>query len=162
MYDGGPVACAGDQSMHDLWIRFKNCFGQNRDPRRPSFWSKNENNLEINQSPVSPENLSKLINLISDGTISGKIAKTIFEIMSKEDKDPNIIVEEKGLKQESDPKALEDLIQNVLSSNEDKVKEYKSGKDKLFGFFVGQVMKESKGKGNPQMINKILKEKLNG
>ena len=74
--------------------------------------------------------------------------------------DPNIIVEKKGLKQESDPKALEDLIQKVLSSNEDKVKEYKSGKDKLFGFFVGQVMKESKGKGNPQMINKILKENL--
>ena len=122
----------------------------------------NENNLEINESPISPENLSKLINLISDGTISGKIAKTIFEIMSKEDKDPNFIVEEKGLKQESDPKALEGLIQKVLDSNEDKVKEYKSGKDKLFGFFVGQVMKESKGKGNPQMINKILKDKLNG
>ena len=122
----------------------------------------NEKNLEINQSPISPENLSKLINLISDGTISGKIAKTIFEIMSKEDKDPSIIVEEKGLKQESDPKALEALIQKVLSSNEDKVKQYKSGKDKLFGFFVGQVMKESKGKGNPQLINKILKEKLNG
>ena len=120
----------------------------------------NEKNLEINQSPISPENLSKLINLISDGTISGKIAKTIFEIMSKEDKDPSIIVEEKGLKQESDPKALEALIQKVLSSNEDKVKQYKSGKDKLFGFFVGQVMKESKGKGNPQLINKILKENL--
>ena len=122
----------------------------------------NEKNLEISQSPISPENLSKLINLISDGTISGKIAKTIFEIMSKEDKDPSIIVEEKGLKQESGPKALEALIQKVLSSNEDKVKQYKSGKDKLFGFFVGQVMKESKGKGNPQLINKILKEKING
>ena len=122
----------------------------------------NENNLEISESPISPENLSKLINLISDGTISGKIAKSIFEIMSKEDMDPNIIVEEKGLKQESDPKALENIIQKVLSTNEDKVKEYKSGKDKLFGFFVGQVMKESKGKGNPQIINKILKEKLNG
>ncbi len=122
----------------------------------------NEKNLEINQSPIGPENLSKLLNLISDGTISGKIAKTIFEIMSKGDKDPNVIVQEKGLKQESDPNALEDLIQKVLSSNEDKVKEYKNGKDKLFGFFVGQAMKESKGKGNPQMINKILKEKLNG
>ena len=122
----------------------------------------NEKNLEITESPISPKNLSKLINLISNGTISGKIAKTIFEIMSKEDMDPNIIVEKKGLKQESDPKALEDLIKKVLSTNEDKVKEYKSGKDKLFGFFVGQVMKESKGKGNPQMINKILKEKLNG
>ncbi len=122
----------------------------------------NEKNLEISQSPIGPQNLSKLLNLISDGTISGKIAKTVFEIMSREDKDPNIIVKEKGLKQESDPKALEALIQKVLSSNEDKVKEYKSGKDKLFSFFVGQAMKESKGKGNPQLINKILKEKLNG
>ena len=122
----------------------------------------NEKNLEITESPISPKNLSKLINLISNGTISGKIAKTIFEIMSKGDKDPNIIVEEKGLKQESDPKAIEALIQKVLNSNEDKVKQHKSGKDKLFGFFVGQVMKESKGKANPQIINKILKEKLNG
>ena len=122
----------------------------------------NEKNLEISQSPIGPQNLSKLLNLISDGTISGKIAKTVFEIMSNDDKDPNIIVKEKGLKQESDPKALEALIQKVLSSNEDKVKEYKSGKDKLFSFFVGQAMKESKGKGNPQLINKILKEKLNG
>ena len=122
----------------------------------------NEKNIEISESPISAENLSKLINLISDGTISGKIAKTVFEIMSKNNKDPNIIVKEKGLKQESDPKALEKLIQKVLSSNDDKVKEYKSGKEKLFSFFVGQAMKESKGKGNPQMINKILKEKLNG
>tara|TARA_Y100001935_G_scaffold252889_1_gene257761 strand:- start:72 stop:1535 length:1464 start_codon:yes stop_codon:yes gene_type:complete len=122
----------------------------------------NEKNLEISESPIGPQNLSKLLNLISDGTISGKIAKTVFEIMSKENKDPNIIVKEKGLKQESDPKALEALIQKVLSSNEDKVKEYKNGKEKLFSFFVGQAMKESKGKGNPQLINKILKEKLNG
>ena len=120
----------------------------------------NEKNLEINQSPISPENLSKLLNLISDGTISGKIAKTIFEIMSKGDKDPNVIVQEKGLKQESDPNALEDLIQKVLSSNEDKVKEYKNGKDKLFGFFVGQVMKNSGGKANPKLVNEILKKKL--
>ena len=78
------------------------------------------------------------------------------------DQDPQKIVEEKGLKQESDPKALEELINNVIMNNADKVKEYKSGKDKLFGFFVGQAMKESKGKGNPQLINKILKDKLNG
>ena len=69
---------------------------------------------------------------------------------------------EKGLKQESDPKAIEELINKVIENNSDKVAEYKSGKDKLFGFFVGQAMKESKGKGNPQLINKILKEKLNG
>ena len=122
----------------------------------------NEKNLEISESPVSSNNLSKLINLIKDGTISGKIAKTIFEEMINGDQDPQKIVEEKGLKQESDPKALEELIDKVIMNNTDKVKEYKSGKDKLFGFFVGQAMKESNGKGNPQLINKILKDKLNG
>ena len=122
----------------------------------------NEKNLEISQSPVSAKNLSKLINLIKDGTISGKIAKTVFEQMIDGDQDPLIIVKEKGLKQESDPKAIEELINKVIENNSDKVAEYRSGKDKLFGFFVGQAMKESKGKGNPQLINKILKEKLNG
>ena len=122
----------------------------------------NEKNLEISQSPVSAKNLSKLINLIKDGTISGKIAKTVFEQMIDGDQDPLIIVKEKSLKQESDPKAIEELINKVIENNSDKVAEYKSGKDKLFGFFVGQAMKESKGKGNPQLINKILKEKLNG
>ena len=122
----------------------------------------NEKNLEISESPVSSNNLSKLINLIKDGTISGKIAKTIFEEMINGDQDPQKIVEEKELKQESDPKALEELIDKVIMNNTDKVEEYKSGKDKLFGFFVGQAMKESKGKGNPQLINKILKDKLNG
>ena len=122
----------------------------------------NEKNLEISESPVSSDNLSKLINLIKDGTISGKIAKTIFEEMIDGDKDPQTIVDQKGLKQESDPKALEELINKVIKNNTSKVEEYKSGKEKLFGFFVGQVMKESKGKGNPQLINKILKEKLNG
>ena len=122
----------------------------------------NEKNLEISQSPVNAKNLSKLINLIKDGTISGKIAKTVFEQMINGDQDPLTIVKEKGLKQESDPKAIEELINKVIENNSDKVAEYKSGKDKLFGFFVGQAMKESKGKGNPQLINKILKEKLNG
>ena len=122
----------------------------------------NEKNLEISDSPVSAKNLAKLINLIKDGTISGKIAKTIFEKMIEGDEDPQKIVEENGLKQESDPKALEKLINKVIENNADKVAEYKSGKDKLFGFFVGQVMKDSKGQANPQLINKILKEKLNG
>ena len=126
------------------------------------FAALNEKNLEISESPVSSNNLSKLINLIKDGTISGKIAKTIFEEMIDGDKDPQTIVDQKGLKQESDPKALEELINKVIKNNTSKVEEYKSGKEKLFGFFVGQVMKESKGKGNPQLINKILKEKLNG
>ena len=120
----------------------------------------NNKNLEISESPISSKNLSKLINLIKDGTISGKIAKTIFELMMDSDKDPQKIVEEKGLKQESDPKALEALIDKVIADNPDKVKEYKSGKEKLFGFFVGQAMKASNGKANPQLVNDILKKKL--
>ena len=120
----------------------------------------NNKNLEISESPISSKNLSKLINLIKDGTISGKIAKTIFELMIDSDKDPQKIVEEKGLKQESDPKALEALIDKVIVDNPDKVKEYKSGKEKLFGFFVGQAMKDSNGKANPQLVNDILKKKL--
>jgi len=120
----------------------------------------NEKNLEISQSPISAKNLSKLINLIKDGTISGKIAKSVFEIMVEGDKDPQTIIEEKGLKQQSDPKQLEKLIDKVINDNQDKVKEYKSGKEKLFGFFVGQTMKVSDGKANPQLVNEILKKKL--
>ena len=88
------------------------------------------------------------------------IAKTIFELMMDGDNDPKTIVEETNLKQESDPKALEALIDKVIVDNPDKVKEYKSGKEKLFGFFVGQVMKASNGKANPQLVNDILKKKL--
>ena len=124
------------------------------------FAALNEKNLEITESPISAGNLSKLINLIKDGTISGKIAKTVFEQMMEGDKDPQKIVEEKGLKQESDPKALEVLIDKVIDDNRDKATEYKSGKVKLFGFFVGQVMKVSGGKANPQLVNEILKKKL--
>ena len=124
------------------------------------FAALNEKNLEITESPITAGNLSKLINLIKDGTISGKIAKTVFENMMEGDKDPKKIVEEKGLKQESDPKALEALIDKVIDDNREKATEYKSGKVKLFGFFVGQVMKVSGGKANPQLVNEILKKKL--
>ena len=120
----------------------------------------NEKNIEITESPISSKNLSKLINLIKDGTISGKIAKSVFEIMRDGDKDPITIVEEKGLKQQSDPKELENLINKVIAENPKNVEAYKSGKDKLFGFFVGQVMKNSNGKANPKLVNEILKKKL--
>ena len=101
-----------------------------------------------------------MINLIKDGTISGKIAKTVFEEMIKKDIDPEKIVKDKGLKQQSDPKELEKIISKILENNDDKVKQYKSGKEKLFGFFVGQAMKETQGKGNPNLINDILKKML--
>ena len=121
----------------------------------------NNKSIEITESPITSENLAKLINLIKDGTISGKIAKNVFEIMADSGKDPKKIVEEKGLKQQSDPKELEKIIDKVISDNPKNVEAYKLGKDKLFGFFVGQVMKQSNGKANPQLVNEILKKKLN-
>ena len=141
--------------------------GKNRDMKLAVNWITgelfavlNNKNLEISQSPISAKNLAKLINLIKNGTISGKIAKSIFEDMINGDIDPQVIVEEKGLKQQSDPKALEVLIEKIINENRDKAIEYKQGKEKLFGFFVGQVMKNSGGKANPQMVNEILKAKL--
>jgi len=120
----------------------------------------NKNNLNILQSPVSAKNLSSLIKMISSGKISGKIAKDVFEKMQGGDKDPEMIVKKEGLTQQSDPKKLEEIVNNVLSKNQDKVTQYKSGKEKLFGYFVGEVMKVSKGKANPQLVNQILKNKL--
>ena len=141
--------------------------GKNKDMKLAVNWITgelfavlNDKNLEMSQSPISAKNLAKLINLIKNGTISGKIAKSIFEDMINGDIDPQVIVEEKGLKQESDPKALEVLIEKIINENRDKAIEYKQGKEKLFGFFVGQVMKNSGGKANPQMVNEILKAKL--
>ncbi len=120
----------------------------------------NERNLDITESPISAKNLSKLVDLIKKGIISGKIAKSVFELMAENDQDPQKIIEEKNLKQESDPKELEKLIDKVINENPDKVKEFKLGKVKLFGFFVGQAMKISGGKANPQLINELLKKKL--
>ena len=141
--------------------------GKNKDMKLAVNWITgelfavlNNKNLEIKQSPVSAKNLAILINLIKNGTISGKIAKTVFELMLDGDKDPQKIVEEKGLKQQSDPKALEELIDKIINNNREKAIEYKEGKEKLFGFFVGQAMKASGGKANPQLINEILKKKL--
>jgi len=141
--------------------------GKNKDMKLAVNWITgelfavlNNKNLEISQSPVSAKNLAILVNLIKNGTISGKIAKTVFELMLEGDKDPQKIVEEKGLKQQSDPKALESLIDKIINDNRDKAIEYKQGKEKLFGFFVGQAMKASGGKANPQLINEILKKKL--
>ena len=120
----------------------------------------NKKNLSISQSPVSAKNLSTLIKMIKTGKISGKIAKEVFDKMQTGNKDPKQIVENEGLLQQSDPKELEKIIVAVISKNQDKVEQYKSGKEKLFGYFVGEVMKSSKGKANPQLVNEILKKKL--
>ena len=120
----------------------------------------NRKNISISESPISAKNLSSLIKMISSGKISGKIAKAVFEKMQDGDKDPKQIVDKEGLLQQSDPKELEKIIVTVISKNQDKVSQYKSGKEKLFGYFVGEVMKASKGKANPQLVNEILKKKL--
>lgn len=124
------------------------------------FGALNKAGIDLAQSPVSPEQLGGLVDLISDGSISGKIAKEVFADMFETGKDAKQVVEEKGLKQVSDEGAIISMIDKVLASNQDKVDEYRSGKDKLFGFFVGQVMKASKGQANPGMVNQILKQKL--
>ncbi|MCB0753089.1 MAG: Asp-tRNA(Asn)/Glu-tRNA(Gln) amidotransferase subunit GatB, partial [Ignavibacteriae bacterium] len=120
----------------------------------------NEQKLTFSNFPISAENLGKLINLITTNKISSKIAKDIFPILLEENKDPNIIVEEKGLTQITDTSAIESAIDNVINNNPAQVDEFKSGKEKVIGFLVGQVMKETKGKANPQMVNDILREKL--
>jgi aspartyl-tRNA(Asn)/glutamyl-tRNA(Gln) amidotransferase subunit B len=123
----------------------------------------NNNNLEIKASPISPKHLGQMISLIEKGTISGKIAKTVFLDMWKTGKDPEAIVKEKGLVQITDPAAVEKIIDEVLAANAQQVDDHKTGKKKnLFGFFVGAVMKASKGQANPELVNQILQKKLNG
>ncbi len=120
----------------------------------------NKAGLDINSSPISPQKMVGLLDLIKDNTISGKIAKQVFELMIESGKEASSIVEEQGLKQVTDSSAIEKAIDEVLAANADKVAEYRSGKDKLFGFFVGQVMKATGGKVNPATLNDLLKKKL--
>jgi aspartyl-tRNA(Asn)/glutamyl-tRNA(Gln) amidotransferase subunit B len=124
------------------------------------FGRLNKLGLTIEQSPVSASALGELVDLISDNTISGKIAKTVFEKMFETGKPAKKIVEEEGLVQVTDTGAIEKAIDEVMAANADKLAEYRSGKDKLFGFFVGQVMKATGGKANPAMLNDLLKKKL--
>jgi aspartyl-tRNA(Asn)/glutamyl-tRNA(Gln) amidotransferase subunit B len=124
------------------------------------FARLNKNNLSINDSKVSPDKLGGLLELITTNVISGKIAKQVFDLMFETGKEAKIIVEEENLQQVTDTGAIEAVIDQVLQSNQDKVAEYLNGKDKLFGFFVGQAMKNSGGKANPEMVNAILLKKL--
>ncbi|HMN49994.1 MAG TPA: Asp-tRNA(Asn)/Glu-tRNA(Gln) amidotransferase subunit GatB [Ignavibacteriaceae bacterium] len=120
----------------------------------------NEKKIDILDFPITPVNLGKLINLINDGTISGKIAKEVFNFMLIDNSNPELIVKEKNLIQISDTGEIELIIKKIIDTNPDQVQEYRSGKEKVFGFFVGQVMKQSKGKANPKLVNEILKKKL--
>ena len=117
-------------------------------------------NIDIKDCPLTPKNLAGMLKMIDNGTISGKIAKTVFEEMYRTGKPADTIVKEKGLLQISDEEGLSRIVDEVLAKNSDQVEQYRKGKDKLFGFFVGETMKATKGKANPQLVNKLLKEKL--
>ena len=144
---------------------------QNSDPRdvaeRAANWmtgelfgALNKRGLEIAQSPVSPAHGAELLALMADGTLSGPLSKQVFELMLESGEGPTVLADRHGLKQVSDTGALEAAIDEVLAANPDKLAEYRSGKDKLFGFFVGQVMKASGGKANPALVNELLKKAL--
>lgn len=117
-------------------------------------------NKEVEESPISPGQLAELLKLMEKGTISGKIAKTVFEEMFNSGKNPQVIVEEKKLVQITDEKEIGKIVEEVLKENPDAVEEYGKGKEKAIGHLVGQVMRKTQGKANPQLVNKILKEKL--
>ena len=124
------------------------------------FGALNRRGESIEQSPVSPQQSAELLALVADGTISGTIAKQVFEIMLETGQGAGAIVEEHGLRQTSDTGAIDAEIDKMLAANADKVAEYKAGKEQLFGFFVGQTMKAMQGKGNPKLVNERLRAKL--
>jgi len=124
------------------------------------FGMLNEKKVELKDSPVSAENLGKLVELVTSNVINGKTAKDVFAIMADTGADPEKIVEEKGLKQVTDTGAIEAIVDEVIASSPDNVAAYKGGKTNLIGWFVGQVMKKSQGKANPGVVNNLLKQKL--
>jgi aspartyl-tRNA(Asn)/glutamyl-tRNA(Gln) amidotransferase subunit B len=143
--------------------------GAKRDPKKAANWvitellgALNKMGKDIETSPITPDHLGGLLDLIEDNTISGKIAKDVFVIMIETGEEPAAIVEAKGLKQVTDTGAIEKIVDEVIAANPEQLAAYRGGKDKLLGFFVGQVMKLSQGKANPDMVNDLLKTKLQG
>lgn len=120
----------------------------------------NQNGMEIQDAKVKPALLADMLNLLDEGTISGKMAKTVFEEMFASGKDPQTIIKEKGLVQISDADALLPLIEEIVNNNPKVLQDYKNGKEKAFGFFIGQIMKMTRGQANPEIVNKLLKERL--
>jgi len=126
------------------------------------FGALNRLGIGIGQSPVSAGQLGALIDLIADGTVSGRLAKDVFAEMVASGADPAVIVEAKGLRQVTDSAAVGATIDRILATQADKVAEYRAGRDKLYGFFVGQIMRATEGKANPALVNQLLKKKLAG
>ncbi|MBB2170149.1 Asp-tRNA(Asn)/Glu-tRNA(Gln) amidotransferase subunit GatB [Gluconacetobacter aggeris] len=160
-YDAGVLVA--EQATAD----FYETVARGRDPRLAANWvigdffaALNRTGRTIQDSPISADALGGMLDLITDGTINGKIAKDVFEEMLESGESAAEIVERKGLRQVTDTGAIDAAVQAVLDKNPDKLAEYRSGKDKLFGFFVGQVMKAMAGKGNPALVNEALKKVL--
>jgi aspartyl-tRNA(Asn)/glutamyl-tRNA(Gln) amidotransferase subunit B len=156
-------------ASRELADYFESCVALHANAKAVSNWMMgeitrglNDTGTSIDTCPVSPRLLADLLKLMEGGTISGKIAKTVFDEMWKSGKEPAVIVQEQGLVQVSDSGAIEAIIDEILTREAGQVAEYRSGKDKLFGFFVGQVMKASKGKANPTVVNELLLGKLKG
>jgi aspartyl-tRNA(Asn)/glutamyl-tRNA(Gln) amidotransferase subunit B len=148
---------------------FEDVAGSCGDAKQAANWitgalaaALNKSDLDIAASPVSAEHLAGLIRRIQDNTISGKIAKQVFEAMWAGAGDADQVIEARGLKQITDTGAIETMIDAIIQANPQQVEQYRAGKEKVFGFFVGQVMKQSQGKANPQQVNALLKEKLKG
>ncbi|GIL37857.1 Asp-tRNA(Asn)/Glu-tRNA(Gln) amidotransferase subunit GatB [Roseiterribacter gracilis] len=160
-YDAGVLVAEQERAA------FYEEVAKGRDPKLAANWTitellgvLNREGKDLADSPVSAAKLGGLIDLISDNTISGRIAKEVFAEMVETGKEAAAIVEEKGLRQVVDTGAIDKLVDEVMAANQDKVAEYRGGKDKLFGFFVGQAMKVSGGKANPALLNETLKKKL--
>jgi aspartyl-tRNA(Asn)/glutamyl-tRNA(Gln) amidotransferase subunit B len=161
-YDAGVIT-----SSKTLADYYEECVRLFSEPKQVSNWIMGEllrllkeDDREVEDCPVTPGNLAEMLELIKDGTISGKIAKTVFEDMYKTGKGAQEIVKEQGLVQITDEDALIKTVEEILQNHPNEVEAYKGGKEKLFGFFVGQVMKATQGKANPQLVNKILKRRL--
>ena len=148
---------------------FEACAAACNAPKPASNWimgevlrELKERQIEISQFSITAENLARMIQMIEKGTISGKIAKTVFADMAETGDSPEKIVQDKNLAQVSDQSAIESVVLEIIQANPDQVKKYRGGKAKLLGFFVGQVMQKTRGKANPQMVNQILKKNLDG
>jgi aspartyl-tRNA(Asn)/glutamyl-tRNA(Gln) amidotransferase subunit B len=164
---GLPVYDAGVLVAEQATADFFESVAKGRDAKLAANWmmgdffaALNRTGRSIEDSPVSAASLGQLIDLVSDNTINGRIAKEVFEAMVESGEAPGAIVEAKGLRQVTDTGAIDAAIDAVLAANPDKLAEFKGGKEKLFGFFVGQVMKAMAGKGNPALVNEALKRKL--
>jgi aspartyl-tRNA(Asn)/glutamyl-tRNA(Gln) amidotransferase subunit B len=164
-YDAGVLTASREQAdYYETVVR-----GLGGEPKLAANWvmgelagALNRDNLDILSSRVDAGRLAGLLQRIADQTISGKIAKEVFELMWQEDLDADAVIDARGLRQITDASAIEKVIEAVMARNPKQLDDYRAGKDKLFGFFVGQVMKETQGKANPAQVNELLRRKLPG